>query len=199
MMQFSDNQTTNRNGKTVVMTVLLAFLGLGFIAVNQLTQVDPEFLKLQNFESKIDSGYSLTVSEQKEYCRLLGKIRMIFLANCEKLDLQNGRIISNTSNKESCVKRNYLFPDRNKALNWARIQLGHNTKKTFTSDGQLNGWEKENGDSVYWNHGDWIVGIDKSKYPHINFNIGNCKGHLYLKDKIVNAGLWEEFKERFNL
>lgn len=199
MILYLNTQPVKGNIKTVVMAGLLVAFGLSFIAINQLTQPDPESLKLKNLESKIDSGYSLTALEQKEYCKLLAKIRKIFLPNCEKLNLQNGRIISNTSNKESCVKRNYLFPDRNKALNWARLQLGHDTKKTYTSDGQLNGWEKENGDSVYWNHGDWIVGIDKSKYPHINFNIGNCKGHLYLKDKIINAGLWEEFKERFNL
>ncbi len=147
-MQLTEQPRLSGVWKAAMLVGLLIAFGVGVIAVNQLIQPDPEFIKLRNCESKIDSGDALTATEQKEYCRLLEKIRMIFLDNCEKLNLQNGRIISQYSNKSRCIKRDYLFADRNKALNWARLELGHNTKKTYTTNGQLNGWENDKGDTV---------------------------------------------------
>lgn len=201
MLVFTLLKTNTPNQKSGKWLGLLILLTLA-IGVAQLVRENPDLNRLRNIEAKIDSGNRLSSDEQKEYCKLLQSVRGIYIENCEKKDFsslwQGGRIISETNRKKGC-KLDYLFPNRNLALNWGRQQLGHDTFKTYHSDGYLNGWENHQGDTVYWNHGDWITGLENSKFPHINYKIGNCKGHLYLRDKIVNTGLWDEFKENFNL
>lgn len=154
-------------------------------------------------ENKIDAGSSLTKEEQILYCRLLQSIRNISIENCESVDLKtifsSGRILSKNS-KKNCDKVDYLFKDKNKALIWARKNLGHDTEKIYDIQrGILVEWINERGDKVYWNHGDWGSDPGKSRFPHLNYSIGNCNGHLFLKDKIVNRGQWKEFAEQFQL
>ena len=70
--------------------------------------------------------------ERLTYCKLLQGVRKIFLDHCETLDFKtvfsSGRIISQSLTKKDCGKIDYLFQDKNKALIWARENLGHNTK-----------------------------------------------------------------------
>lgn len=76
--------------------------------------------------------------------------------------------------------------------------MGHNTQKIFNSSNKWIGWESEYG-KVYWGHNDWYQGVGKSTYPHLNYNINGVKGHLFLKDKIVNSNLWNKFSNLFGL
>lgn len=159
-----------------------------------------EELRLSNLENKIDAGYKLTDQEISEYCRLLNSVKQIYFDHCEKLVKLGGRFLEENQQKVDCFKREFLFPDKSAALNWGRILIGHNTRNKYNPvNGQMQGWINENGDSIYWNHFDWYVGLGKSKFPHINFDVGDCTGHLFLKDKIQNSGLWKEFKEYFKL
>ncbi|MEA5403389.1 hypothetical protein VB776_10710 [Arcicella sp. DC2W] len=91
----------------------------------------------------------------------------------------------------------YLFDNRSDAMNWARKQLGHNTTKMYDASGKLIGWSNEKG-SVYWGHGDWGNGKGSSTFPHLNYNIGRVKGHLFLQDKITTRGMWGDFINYFN-
>jgi hypothetical protein len=52
-----------------------------------------------------------------------------------------------------------------------------------------------NGNTAYWNHGDWMTGDGLSRFPHINYSMdgGNTIGHIFLKDKIKKNGMWDEF------
>jgi len=163
-----------------------------------------ELVTLINLERKIDSEIALTKEERITYCRLLEQIRGIYLDNCESLDFltvfSGGRIISKSANRKHCEKTDYLFKDKNKALNWARDHLGHDTETIYDKKrGIILEWKTKNGDKVYWNHGDWGKGPGSSMFPHLNYSIGNCNGHLFLKDKIVNRGQWAEFARHFNL
>ncbi len=84
-------------------------------------------------------------------------------------------------------------------MNWARNQLGHNTTKMYSSSGKLIGWKNGAGDSVYWGHGDWGQGLGSSTFPHLNYRIGNSKGHLFLQNKIQNRGMMDSFINYFRL
>lgn len=83
-------------------------------------------------------------------------------------------------------------------MNWARKQLGHNTTKMTDANGKVIGWSNSKG-SVYWGHGDWGKGVGSSTFPHLNYNIGGKKGHLFLRDKIKNRGMLDDFNRYFGL
>lgn len=189
--------------KTISITfwiiVISCFLIYIVASGDRSSQKERDATRLLNLENRIDSGYKLTDQEISDYCRLLNSVKQIYFDHCEKLVKLGGRLLEENQQKLGCFKREFLFPDKSAALNWGRILIGHNTKETFNDRGQLNGWETPNGNTVYWNHGDWITGLEKSKFPHLNYIVDNCKGHLFLKDKIKNAKLWEEFKEYFKL
>lgn len=68
----------------------------------------------------------------------------------------------------------------------------------FYNHGKWIGWLNKNGDQVYWGHGDWGKGLGSSNFPHLNYNIGGKRGHLFLEDKIINRGELEEFNRYFN-
>ncbi len=94
-------------------------------------------------------------------------------------------------------KTDFLFKGRNDALNWARNKLGHSASKVYDKSGKWVGWKNKAGDMVYWGHGDWGKGVGSSTFPHLNYQIGGQKGHLFLKDKIVNKGMWDNFADYF--
>ena len=190
------------------MGLLLIIFVAGFFALTIFLSETPkpnnDLFTLVNLEYKIDSDIALTKEERVIYCRLLQTVRGIFLDNCENLDFKTvfsgGRIIYQSSKRKDCEKTDYLFKDKNKALNWARDRLGHDTETIYDKKrGILLEWKNPKGDKVYWNHGDWGKGPGSSKFPHLNYSIGNCNGHLFLKDKIVNRGQWAEFARHFNL
>ncbi|WP_299183605.1 hypothetical protein [uncultured Chryseobacterium sp.] len=99
--------------------------------------------------------------------------------------------------KQTSKKADYLFTNRSDAMNWARKQSGHNTDKMYDVNGKWIGWSNLKG-SVYWGHGDWGKGVGSSTFPHLNYNIGRTKGHLFLQDKITNKGMWEDFTKYFD-
>jgi len=98
--------------------------------------------------------------------------------------------------KQSGSKSDILFSNRCEALNWSRNQLGHSTEKLYNSSGKWIGWSSFKG-SVYWGHGDWGKGLGTSTFPHLNYKIGSTRGHLFLQDKIINRGMWDEFVKSF--
>lgn len=167
---------------------------------NRVSQKELDEQRLISLENKIDDGSKLSSLESIEYCKLLNSVRHIYFDHCEKLAIFGGRVIDEKEQKVGCFKRDFLFPDKSSAMNFGRILVGHKTRSKFNPDnGQLQGWVNDKGDSIYWNHFDWYVGLGKSKFPHINFDVDGCKGHLFLKDKIQNSGLWNDFKEYFKL
>ena len=195
---------TTKPTKWILLSILTITITIVAIFQMDTTKPDNDLLTLRNLETKLDEGINLTKEERLTYCKLLQEVRKIFLNNCESLDFQtvfsSGRIISQTLTKKDCGRIDYLFQDKNKALNWARENLGHNTKTIYDlKSGITKEWISPKGDKVYWNHGDWGRGPGSSKFPHLNYSIGKCNGHLFLKDKIVNRGQWQEFAEYFNL
>src|SRR5690554_2676793 len=104
---------------------------------------------------------------------------------------KTGNVIKKTSSKVD-----YLFKNRSDAMNWGRNQLGHNTQRMYDSSGKWIGWNGSNG-SIYWGHGDWGKGVGSSTFPHLNYNIGGQKGHLFLGDKINNRGMWDSFSNYY--
>lgn len=200
-MQFPDyspkkKKTSYLFGLILVCCTLLYVVASG----NRVSQKAMDEQRLLGLENKIDDGNSLSSQEAVEYCKLLKTIRNIYFDHCESLAMLGARLLQETEQKINCFKRDFLFPDKSSALNYGRLLVGHKTKSKFNPDnGQIQGWVNDKGDSLYWNHGDWYTGLGKSKFPHINFDIDDCKGHLFLKDKIQNSGLWKEFKEYFKL
>ncbi|MEC9974990.1 hypothetical protein RCT88_20095, partial [Escherichia marmotae] len=43
----------------------------------------------------------------------------------------------------------------------------------------------------------WGQGVGKSTFPHLNININGEKGHIFLRDKIINRGQWDDFEKFF--
>ncbi len=105
--------------------------------------------------------------------------------------------------KKGTHKVNYIADDLSSAKNYARKNIvGHNTEKIkgFPSAKSSNkvwqGWRNlDNGNTAYWNHGDWMTGEGLSRFPHINYSMdgGKTIGHIFLKDKIKNNGMWDDF------
>ena len=107
--------------------------------------------------------------------------------------------------KKGKNKINYLADDMSNAKNYARKNIvGHNTEKMFgfpkgkekSKNAVWQGWKNlDNGNTAYWNHDDWMKGDGLCKFPHINFSMdgGNTVGHIFLKDKIIKKGMWDDF------
>ena len=93
-------------------------------------------------------------------------------------------------------KTDLIFKNKNDAKNWAAQKLGPNKVRTYNEKGKWTGWKSDKG-KVYWGHNDWGRGPEKSKFPHLNYDINGVTGHLFLKDKIVNRGMWDAFKGFF--
>jgi len=110
-----------------------------------------------------------------------------------------GRIVDRSTTRKGFEKLDILFSNRNDAMNWAKEQLGQSAERTYDNTGKWIGWINSEGDNVYWGHGDWYTGDGKSMFPHLNFNVDGVSGHLFLKDKISNGGLWEQFSEMFGV
>ena len=110
----------------------------------------------------------------------------------------SGLEISRTIRKVG-EKIDYIFKNKNDALNWASGQLGPGKFRIYDESGKWIGWQNSIGDKVYWGHGDWYTDPDKSKFPHINFKFGSDSGHLFLADKIRNTSLWNEFSGFFGM
>jgi len=111
----------------------------------------------------------------------------------------NGGIIKSSTTDKGHARIDYLFNNRNDAMNWGAQMLGKNKWRTYDSNGKWNGWANASGARVYWGHNDWYKGKGASTFPHLNYEIGNTKGHLFLLDKIRNAGLMSEFIIFFRL
>ena len=199
--QSQDHEPPKRKNSYVFGLILICCSLLYIVASgNRVSQKELDEQRLVSLENKIDEGYKLSSQEGVEYCKLLNSVRNIYFDHCEKLAMFGGRLIQENQQKLGCFKRDFLFPDKGSALNYGRLLVGHKTRSKFNPDnGQIQGWVNDKGDSLYWNHGDWYNGLGKSKFPHINFDVNDCKGHLFLKDKIQNSGLWNDFKEYFKL
>jgi hypothetical protein len=116
---------------------------------------------------------------------------------CPKLPAA-GKEIARTPRK-GADKIDFLFNNRNDAMNWAAKRLGTANERMHDAAGRWIGWKNAAGDKVYWGHGDWYTGPGKSKFPHLNFDIAGESGHLFLGDKITNTGLWPGFSSLFGL
>ncbi|ENV3333567.1 hypothetical protein ACK5KF_003909 [Salmonella enterica] len=86
----------------------------------------------------------------------------------------------------------------NDAKNWAANKLGLGKTRMYDSSGKWIGWQNKAGDKVYWGHGDWGKGVGKSTFPHLNYDINGTSGHLFIRDKIINRGQWDEFSDFFD-
>jgi len=86
-------------------------------------------------------------------------------------------------------------------MNAGAKMLGPGAKRTYNGNGngkgQWNGWINSNGDAVYWNHGDWGKGVGTSTFPHLNYNVKGKQGHLFMLDKIENAGMLDDFIDHY--
>jgi len=115
--------------KWILLSILTIAITIVAIFQMDTTKPDNDLLTLRNLESKLDEGITLTKDERLTYCKLLQEVRKIFLDNCESLDFKtvfsSGRIISQNLTKKDCGKIDYLFQNKNKALIWARDNLGH--------------------------------------------------------------------------
>ncbi|MBP7281933.1 MAG: hypothetical protein KBA66_10165 [Leptospiraceae bacterium] len=125
-------QKPTKPTKWLLLSILTIAITIVAIFQMDTTKPDNDLLILRNLESKLDEGISLRKDERLTYCKLLQGVRKIFLDHCETLDFKtvfsSGRIISQSLTKKDCGKIDYLFQDKNKALIWARENLGHNTK-----------------------------------------------------------------------
>ncbi|WP_281423899.1 RHS repeat domain-containing protein [Oceanobacter mangrovi] len=108
---------------------------------------------------------------------------------------KDGTVLVTRPQKKGKIKEEILFQNSNDAKNWAAKQLGLSKERIYDDTGKWVGWQNDAGDKVYWGHGDWGGGLGLSDSPHLNYEIGNKKGHLFLKDKIVNRGQMDTFKE----
>jgi hypothetical protein len=106
-------------------------------------------------------------------------------------------IIVNTSYGRRATKTDFLFNNKSEAMNWIRNELGHNTSKIRNASGKVEGWQNALGQKAKWKHGDWYKGPGSSKFPHLNYDFGNIKGHLFLKDKIIRSGMSDSFNKYF--
>lgn len=199
--QSRDEKTQKSKSSYLFGVILVCCSLIYFIASgNRVSQKELDEQRIVSLEKKIDDGNKLSAQEAFEYCKLLNSVRNIYFDHCEKLAMFGARLIQENQQKIGCFKRDFLFPDKSSAMNFGRLLIGHKTRSKYNPDnGQIQGWVNDKGDSLYWNHFDWYTGLGKSKFPHINFDVGECKGHLFLKDKIQNSGLWKVFKEYFNL
>jgi hypothetical protein len=109
--------------------------------------------------------------------------------------LQEGKEIYSDITKKGQIKSQRLFENSSDAKNWAKQQLRASAERIFDDSGKWIGWKNKSGDTVYWGHGDWGKGVGLSHYPHINFEIQGVKGHLFLKDKIINRDMWNSFQK----
>jgi hypothetical protein len=105
-----------------------------------------------------------------------------------------GREIFSSVTRKGQVKSQRLFENSSDAKNWAKKQLGPSAIRIYDNSGKWIGWRNSAGDTVYWGHGDWGKGAGLSNFPHLNFDIQGVKGHLFLRDKIINRGMWQDFK-----
>ena len=76
--------------------------------------------------------------------------------------------------------------------------VGPGAKRSYNESGQWNGWlNPKTGDKVYWNHGDWAQGVGTSTFPHLNYDANGKKGHLFMRDKIENSGMNDQFHHHY--
>lgn len=111
---------------------------------------------------------------------------------------KNGIEIANSITKKGQPKIEILFNNMNDAKNWAASKLGLGKTRMYDSSGKWIGWQNKAGDKVYWGHGDWGKGVGKSTFPHLNYDINGTSGHLFIRDKIINRGQWDEFSGFFD-
>ena len=78
---------------------------------------------------------------------------------------QAGQVIGSSTTRRGQIKIEYLFQDKNAAMNWARQQLGHGATRYYDSSGKWIGWRNSSGDKVHWGHGDWGGGTWKINLP----------------------------------
>ncbi|MDK4791001.1 MULTISPECIES: RHS repeat-associated core domain-containing protein [Acinetobacter] len=112
------------------------------------------------------------------------------LVNCINAD---GKKVS----ADNARKDDFLFNNKNDAMNAGSKMLGPGAVRTYNEKGQWNGWKNAKGDTVYWNHGDWGKGVGTSTFPHLNYDVGGKKGHLFMKDKIENSGMVDDFYSKY--
>ncbi|EOI5716518.1 RHS repeat-associated core domain-containing protein [Cronobacter turicensis] len=110
---------------------------------------------------------------------------------------EDGVEIERIETKKGTTKVDIVFNNMNDAKNWASEKLGLGKTRMYDANGKWVGWQNKAGDSVYWGHGNWGQGVGKSTFPHLNININGEKGHLFLKDKIINRGQWDDFAKFF--
>lgn len=111
---------------------------------------------------------------------------------------KNGTEIASSVTKKGQSKAEILFNNMDDAKNWASNKLGLGKTRMYDDTGKWIGWTNKSGDKVYWGHGDWGKGVGKSTFPHLNYEINGTSGHLFLRDKIINRGQWDEFTTILN-
>ena len=149
--------------------------------------VFPDGIKVYNFTVEGNHNYFVIAKDDP------------FGQTCILVHNANYTIVSKTTTNKGHQKIDYLFGNRNDAMNWAANSLGQNKTRIYDEKGKWIGWKNDSGDIVNWGHGDWYKRLGSSTFPHLNYEIGNTKGHLFLADKIGNAGLMGEFRKYFGL
>jgi Pretoxin HINT domain len=125
----------------------------------------------------------------------------VWAHNAYHLPAGSGTQIGASTTAKGTQKVQYLFRNRNDAMNWARrlLEGGGQVSRIRDAEGRWIGWKNQTGDTVYWGHGDWGKGLGTSTYPHLNYNIQGQQGHLFLENKIRNKGMWGNFSTLFGL
>ncbi|WP_197256585.1 hypothetical protein [Paenibacillus dendritiformis] len=108
-----------------------------------------------------------------------------------KLSKDGEKIMSKTT-KKGVVKEEYIFENKNEAQNFGKKLIGRDGERIYDESGKWIGWEGKKG-KVYWGHNDWGKGAGLSNFPHINYDLYGVKGHLFLKNKIINRKMWDSF------
>ncbi|WP_336282322.1 hypothetical protein [Cronobacter dublinensis] len=99
--------------------------------------------------------------------------------------------------KKGATKVDIFFNNMNDAKNWASGKPGLGKTRMYDANGKWVGWQSKAGDSVYWGHRDRRQGVGKSTFAHLNININGEKGRLFLKNKIINGGQWDDCTKFF--
>ncbi|WP_223275763.1 RHS repeat-associated core domain-containing protein [Paenibacillus elgii] len=105
---------------------------------------------------------------------------------------KDGKKIMSKKTKKGVVKEEYIFKNKNEAQNFGRKLVGLDASRIYDQGGKWIGWEGKRG-KLYWGHNDWGKGVGLSNFPHLNYDLNGVKGHLFLKDKIINRKMWNDF------
>ncbi|AFZ28407.1 hypothetical protein Cylst_6640 (plasmid) [Cylindrospermum stagnale PCC 7417] len=169
-------------GKVLFKGIAGTALGKGFKRLKELGAALLERMRFKKFRIRVENQLALLEGHINPWVPIA------------KFPLpKEGKELFSDITKKGQQKTQILFENSSDAKNFARKQLGASAERIYNDSGKWIGWQNKAGDSVYWGHGDWGKGVGLSTYPHLNYNIEGVKGHFFLKDKLINRAMWDDF------